>query len=262
VQTTDWPEPEALPFEQIVARDVGDGRIAADDISYGGQYDDAGVFDSILLANPYRALLGLTGAPSDFNEQHLYATEFSIPALRAAGVKFVITEDERKDLELVSSSEDDHLYRVPNPAPRSAFFTAEATDFMPAEKILETFIAHPRQDRLLLPSDARTLLAGVRAPGVSGQVKYFRPSSDEIRLETEASQPGFATVLESYDQGWTAEVDGTPAPVVLANGFTMAVPAGPGKHTIRLRYHTPGRALGGVLSIISVVLLACLMFVP
>jgi uncharacterized membrane protein YfhO len=115
---------------------------------------------------------------------------------------------------------------------------------------------------LLLPSDARTLLAGVRAPGVSGQVKYFRPSSDEIRLETEASQPGFATVLESYDQGWTAEVDGTPAPVVLANGFTMAVPAGPGKHTIRLRYHTPGRALGGVLSIISVVLLACLMFVP
>jgi hypothetical protein len=170
----------------------------------------------------------------------------------------VITSDERRDLELLSSSEDDRLYRVPNPAPRAAFFAEEATDFMPPAKILDAFIANPRQDRLLLPSDARALPHSDPAPAAAA-VKYFRPSSDEIRLETEASQAGFASVLESYDPGWTADVDGTPAAVVLANGFTMAVPVPSGKHTIRLRYHTPGRAAGGAMSIISVFLLGCLM---
>ena len=257
VQTTDWPEQEPQPFEQILARDVKDGRIAADDISYRGHFDDAGAFDSILLANPYRALLGLNGSPRDLNEQHLDATLFKIPALQAAGVKFVITLDKRPDLEVVSSSADDHLYRVPNPAPRAAFFAEEAADFMPPDKILDTFIANPRRDRLLLPSNAGALPHGDPAPAAA-TVNYFRPSSDEIRLETEASQPGYASVLESYDPGWAADVDGAPAVVVLANGFTMAVPVSPGKHSIRLLYHTPGRAAGGALSIISIFLLGCL----
>jgi hypothetical protein len=265
IQTTDWPEMEARPFEPILARDLEDARIAADDTTYRDQYDDVGVFDSIVLANPYRAMLGLAGAPRDRNEQRLNGTQFAIPALQAAGVRFVITSEERKDLELVSSS-DDLLYRVPNPAPRAAFFAGEKTDFMPPEKILDEFIKHPRQDRLLLPPEARTFLADGHADGLSDPsqeqtaVAYFRPSSDQIQLETVANQAGFVSVLESYDPGWTAEADGARAPVVLANGFSMAVPVASGRRTIRLRYHTPGRRFGSVLSIVSVSLLGCLMW--
>jgi uncharacterized membrane protein YfhO len=54
-------------------------------------------------------------------------------------------------------------------------------------------------------------------------------------------------------------VDGKSAPVVLANGFAMAIPTAPGRHSIRLSYHTPGRMLGGILSLVSGCLLAGLI---
>lgn len=215
----------APAFEQILAREVKDARIAASDdlmTQYRGRYDDVGVFDSILLAKPYRAILALNGSPADLNEQRLDGSELAIPALQGAGVRFVITTTERTDLELVSSTEDAYLYRVPNPAPRAGLLAENHRD--------------------------------------NSVVEYFRPSSDEIRLETAADQAGLVRVLESYDPGWTAEVDGARAPVLLANGFSMAVPVAPGKHTVALRYRTPGRTTGLVLSLFSAALLGCLIW--
>ncbi len=171
VQTEKREPSQALAFEPILARELNDARIAADESlmpAYRVRYDDVGVFDSVLLANPYQAILGLNGAPPDFNEQRLDGSELKIPGLQAAGVRFVITTTERKDLELASETEEAYLYRVPNPAPRASF--------------------------------------------AGRQVTYLRPSSDEIGVKLTAEQTGSVQVLESYDPGWTAEVDGVRAP--------------------------------------------------
>jgi len=269
IQTDDSPvtKPE---FEQILSREAGDGRVAVDpelkSIS-SDRYDDVGVFDSILLANPYRAILGLNGSPRNFNVQNLDGSELAIAALQGAGVRFVVTSTERQDLELVSESDDAYLYRVPEPAPRAAFFAESRTDFMPRQEILDAFVSHPRSGRLLLPAEARRYVS--RAVSVSGgtdgqaavaDVVYVRPWSDEIRLRTSTEQAGFVQVLESYDPGWSAAVDGVGAPVVLANGFSMAVPVAPGKHDVRLWYETPGRTAGLVLSLLSACMLAGLIW--
>ena len=216
---------EGLPreFQKVLAQELGDRRIASEYSEYRDCYDDAGIYDSILLANPYRALIKLAGLPPDVNEQRLDASQFPIPALEAAGVRFVITTMERNDLELVSSKEEENLYRVPNPAPRAAFVAAEHSDPAPAI--------------------------------------YSRPSSDEIRVETASDRAGYATVLESYDPGWSAIVDGAAARAVVSNGFAIAVPVKAGKHAIVLRYHTPGLRTGMLLSLASAALLIGLLVI-
>jgi hypothetical protein len=259
-----WPvsrQPQATEFQSTLDREVRDGRIAADqemDFSYADRYDDIGGFDSIFLADSYRAILALTRAPKDLNEQQLDGSRFSAAALEATGVRFVITPETRTDLQLDGRSGGVNLYRVSNPAPRAAFFSESMTEFMPEDKILDAFVSRPRRDRLLLPAEARRDVPGVPGPGGATPV-YSRISSDEIRLETTAGQAGFVQVLEAYDPGWTAEVDGVRAPVVPANGFTIAVPVPAGSHVVRLLYHTPGRTLGVVFSLLSVLSLVALV---
>ena len=246
-------------FNGILAREIQGGRVAADDEL--ADYDDAGGFDSLLLANPYRAILGVAGHPLDFNEEMLDGSTLPIPALQVAGVRFVITVEDRPDLELVKASGGDFLYRVPDPVRRAAFFAGDRVRFLPRGNLLDEFLARRQPGELLLPTESRTL------PSASGgnlrvppSASYFRPSSDEIRLETTSGQAGFAHVLESWDPGWSAQVDGQRAPVAIANGFSMAVPVEAGRHAIRLRYQTAGRTAGWILSLISGGLLAMLLW--
>lgn len=253
------------PFAEILDRELDGSRIASEDMSHHGRYDDAGIFDSILLANPYRALLGLAGLPRNLNEQVIDAATFPLPALEAGGVRFVITSETRRDLELVYSTEQGNLYRVRDPFPRAAFFSGGQIDFGFSNAILDRFIAEPRRDKLLLPLDAERTYTPEPLPDLLEsktnpiRVIYSRPSSDEIHIETRPERPGFVAVLESYDPGWKASLDGVAAPVVMANGFSMAVPVTPGQHAIVLRYYTPGRRLGILLSLASAVLLASLL---
>jgi len=94
---------------------------------------------------------------------------------------------------------------------------------------------------------------------VPQSLSYSRPAPDEIRIQASDSQSGFVYVLESFDPGWIASVDGAPATVLPANGFAMAVPVTAGAHAIRLIYETPGRGTGIALSLASLVLLGVLV---
>jgi hypothetical protein len=260
VHVVHWPAFGTAAFDKILDRDLKDGRIAADDML--ADHDDAGFFDSIMLAGPYRAILGKAGYPADYNTQLLDGSTLAVPSLETAGVRFVVTETERPDLELVTQSGDDYLYRVAHPVPRAAFFARGMTWYVPADKVLDTFLSLSRRDTLLLPEESRTDSSAAALAGVQTQaaVEYARPSGDEIRLKVAAGGAGFVHVLESYDPGWSAEVDGKRSSVTMANGFSMAVPVGAGTHQIRLRYQTPGRTVGWALSLLCVSLLAALIW--
>ena len=69
-------------------------------------------FDAIFLADTYRKLLALTGAPARSNEEVMDASTWPPHALQAAGVQFVIPWGARKDLELVKSAAGLQMYRV------------------------------------------------------------------------------------------------------------------------------------------------------
>lgn len=248
-------------FQAILDREVGNGRIAAarEDLtfSYADRYDDAGGFDSIFLASFNRGLLALAGQPPDLNQQVIDASTLPVRALEALGVRFVITQETRQDLELAGSTDDANLYRVANPAPRVEFFAGEQTQFVAEQRIPDLFAAGT-WNRLLLPPSAQNGSAPVSSPHPA-QVIYTRPSSDEILVQAISDQPGFVHILEADDPGWTARVNGASAPVFPANGFAMAIPVAAGKHVVRLVYSTPGRATGVALSLLSLGLLAMLI---
>jgi hypothetical protein len=152
-----------------------------------------------------------------------------------------------------------NLYKVPSPASRADFFEAGQVEFMDERRIPEAFAANPR--KLFLSFDARQYVpSSLGGVGPSARVNYSRPSSDEILVETTGGEPGLVRILEAYDPGWTASVDDGHAPLVPANGFAMAVPVTSGSHTVRLRYRTPGRAMGLGLSLSSLGLLLLLIW--
>ncbi len=263
-----YPREDSSPaFGSTIARELGDYRLAAARNgaidSYEEKWDDAGGFDSIFSARFNRAYMALAGQPADTNEQLFDASELPRHALEALGVRFVITTEYREDLQLVSAT-DTYFYRVPDPAPRAQFYAANQVEFAPDSQIPELF-AGGQWRRLLLAPEARLKMPGVDAGSRlednanQTRIDYQRTSSDEIFLNAALPKPGFVYLLESYDPGWTATIDGTAAPVLPANGFAMAVPVQAGKHAIRLQYSTPGRLAGVTMSLLSLTLMTVLI---
>jgi hypothetical protein len=83
------------------------------------------------------------------------------------------------------------------------------------------------------------------APGSAG---YREVSATDVRIAVEADGPSIVVVRTTYDDGWSATVDGEPAPVLPTDGFLQGVPVGAGAHEIRLVYQDPAVATGLWLS--------------
>jgi hypothetical protein len=258
------PREDALGLQdRSLGKTVGDGRLATSFTIWSSRrrFDDIGTFDSLILAKPYRAILDLSGEPLRLNTQIVNGAALTQPALRAGGTVLVLTGHTRPDLLLLAKRNDLNIYSVPNPAPRASFFGPQSVKFLSEDTIPSALRAHVYTPNLiLLPQRSRDTVAP--SDKSEGTVVYQRPSSDEILLDVAAGGTGFVNVVESYDPGWSAGVDGQSVPIFAGNGFTLTVPVSGGKHAVRLRYETPGRTVGAVLSIIVAALLAGLIWLP
>jgi hypothetical protein len=244
---------------------IGDGRIAIDRSVMSllnRDIDDVGFFDSIALARPYRALLDLTGAPPEVNIEHIDGSELSTRALAATATKVVMTFTRRSDLSEIATNNRLHVYAVPRPAPRVTFLPLTQASYLTEEEIhkrLRNPNFNPQLSVMLPPSAAPHELRRMDDRRFEGFVTYERPSSDVINVKVRSNQAGFLRVLESYDPGWSATVDGLPARTVPADGFALAVRLDPGDHKVCLQYATPGVAAGAAVSVVSLLLLLLLV---
>ncbi len=250
-----------------VLQGVGDGRAAVDHtppLLLKETVDDVGFFDSIMLARSYRMLLSLAGLPPDLNIQSFNGSAMPLRALAELGTGVMLTTMDRKDL--VSSQEvlGIKIYKIPAPSRRAAFFSSEQVRYMPAEQIHQAMRAanFSLSANLLLAEDA--MAKGANAHPVSGsqrpKVEYRRPDSDHIDCTVETSRPGYLRIIESWDPGWSATVDGLPTPIVPAFDTLLSVPMVPGRHEVRLVYRTPGALAGQLISALSFALLCGLVW--
>jgi hypothetical protein len=209
----------------ILARELGDQRVAIDHtlrMPWNRRFDDVGFFDSLPLATSYAAILADAELPPTTNSEVLDGSALSAAALAKHGVRFVITAATRGDLVARTAVPFATMYEVPSPSPRAALFTA----------------------------------GDEAAPG---SAFYARDSSGAITVETRAPTPTRLRILESWDAGWSATVDGKPASVDRGTGrdgsfMRVALPAG--DHVVALAFHTPGATAGLLLSLASLILLA------
>ncbi len=83
---------------------------------------------------------------------------------------------------------------------------------------------------------------------VEGSARIREASADRVVVEVEARAPGYLFLADTFDPGWTATVDGVPAPIRPAYVAFRAVFVEQGNHTVLFRYRPEGIELGLMLT--------------
>jgi hypothetical protein len=74
----------------------------------------------------------------------------------------------------------------------------------------------------------------------------YRP--DRVALEARLQAQGFLVLIDAYDPGWQAYVDGRAAPLLRANTAFRAVALPAGTHRVEMRYRPPLAVAGLCIS--------------
>jgi len=136
------------------------------------------------------------------------------------------------------------LYRVPRTLPRT--YMVNGVRIADLQAGLATVIdpAFDIRREIVLPS-GHPRRPDSSFDGVS-RVVDFR--ADRVRIESDASTPGYVVVVDAYAPGWRAEVDGRPAPLLCANLAFRAVPVPAGRHVIEMTYRPVSVLVGAAIS--------------
>jgi hypothetical protein len=107
--------------------------------------------------------------------------------------------------------------------------------------------------RTVLPPsfDPGRLAVLERDPGIEptpeaepGVASYAELDPEHARIEVTATAPSIVVVRTTFDEGWTATVDGVEADVVPADGFLQGVAVPAGEHVVELVYRDDAVADG------------------
>ncbi|HSD49319.1 MAG TPA: YfhO family protein, partial [Actinomycetota bacterium] len=71
---------------------------------------------------------------------------------------------------------------------------------------------------------------------------------EDVRISVDAPAPSIVVIRNAWDRGWSATVDGDPAPLLRTDYFLQGVPVTGGHHEIRLVYREPSIGCGLALS--------------
>jgi hypothetical protein len=140
-----------------------------------------------------------------------------------------------------------YLFRVPEPLARA--YAVEGV----------RRASGPAAYRLLLdpgfdPASEVVLAAGTPrppAPGFAAQTRLLEDRPDRIRVETTLSRAGQLVVLEGFDRGWRARVDGRTSEPQPANAVFLSVRLEAGHHVVEFVYRPAGVTLGLAVTVVS-----------
>ena len=136
-----------------------------------------------------------------------------------------------------------------DPGPRAWLsYAAEMADDAPALARLAEPAFDPWQTTLVAPTDAAALpaLAGGGPP--AAPPAYHRLSPTHIAVDVDTPRAGLLNLSEVWYPGWTATVDGQPAPLLRAHTTLMAVPVAAGAQRVELRFDPPLVKIGLLIS--------------
>jgi hypothetical protein len=137
------------------------------------------------------------------------------------------------------------VFRVPDARPHVYLAGAAriATDADAVHVMLDPgFDPH---HEIVLPPDSAAATSDV---ALQGAVTVVESKADRLRLVAEADRAGWLVVLDTFDPGWQARVDGQATPVVRANLTFRAIPIPAGRHEIDLAYRPTSVKVGLMLS--------------
>jgi hypothetical protein len=96
---------------------------------------------------------------------------------------------------------------------------------------------------------------GTRQPFTPGEWLSTDPDRVAVRVTTRA--PGLLVIADTWMPGWSARVNGRPAPIYRGNHAQRVVPLREaGTHMVEMSYAAPGLARGAIISAASALIWA------
>jgi hypothetical protein len=137
---------------------------------------------------------------------------------------------------------------VRDPRPRA--YVLEGISVVPDSEVIETLITRADLEREALISAGAP--ARTPAAGFAGRAEIVERGTNRLLIEASANRPGMLVVLEAWRRGWTATVDGQPAPLVRTNAVFRGVPLPAGRHRVEMSYRPRGLAWGAALGALGI----------
>jgi hypothetical protein len=134
-------------------------------------------------------------------------------------------------------------------------FWAGAWEVVPDDRVTAPLLAAAAGDRVVL-ADAPPGLGPTGAPEGPVAASEVRVGPRSLSATVVAPRDGLAVILDPFYPGWTATLDGRPAPVVRADFAFQAVAVPAGRHALELRYRNRWVGIGAAVSAASLALLA------
>jgi hypothetical protein len=168
------------------------------------------------------------------------ASVIDVPIFRDArllGVRYIVTPTgigPPLDGRVVDRAQGYDLFEVAGWQPRASV--------VPAWRVIPSVTGALRT---ILPTtfDPARLAVLESDPGIvpvdgadPGRASYRELSPEHVELRVEADAPSIVVVRTTYDDGWSASVDGRPARVLPVDGFLQGVAVPAGSHEVRLVY--------------------------
>ncbi len=97
------------------------------------------------------------------------------------------------------------------------------------------------RDHLIVEDPSHPLPADAT---VSGTARIVEDLPERVVIEADAATPAYLVLSDTFDPGWSATVDGQPAPIWPAYLAFRAVYLPQGKHTVVFIYRPAGFVLG------------------
>ncbi len=134
------------------------------------------------------------------------------------------------------------VHRNPTAMPRAYVVPRAVAAADDAATMRSRFRTVDPREAVLMGSDPLGPV-GRRQPFVAAERASTDPDRLVICATTEA--PGLLVVADTWMPGWSATVDGRPAPILRGNHAQRVIPlAAPGRHEVVMRYRAPGLGLG------------------
>jgi hypothetical protein len=212
----------------------------------------------IVAGEPVDAVLAETYRRAFWASFDVAGTRFDL--LPRLGVTTIVTAPEVADdplwiqkrdssglrLQAIYSGIDGHIYRI------------LGVDGGPVVVHHPTFVGDGRDalDSILNPDFDYRQRAVFETDGVpstwrahgtaygDGSARVVSKAANNEVIEVSSTNDGWVVVPTNWDAGWSADVDGEPAPVVRANYTFQAVPVRAGRTRVRLTYEPAGLRLG------------------
>ena len=182
--------------------------------------------------------------------------------LKMYGVSHVLSPYPQQGAMFQLAGNDGHAYVYTVAGASRARFVRAArhvtTDQQTARRLLDPSFD---PDREILLNDAPESIHPTvdeidpAAPLSPGTAVITHEDSRHLVIDAEAPADGFLLVADTFYPGWTATVDGAPAPIYRANHSVRGIALPKGRHDVRFAYEAPGYKRGLLVSVMALTML-------